>query len=96
MIFLIAVPFALSLGPIIQEFDDTEWEIVIPIAFIAVMSLPVIIILYFKMLARRLSLQCPVCQHYLIGRSSEQITVATGRCGKCGAVVLEETQDTPS
>ena len=37
---------------------------------------------------RALGLLCPACQKMLVGFSS-QVVVATGRCGHCGAQVLE-------
>jgi len=37
---------------------------------------------------RALGLLCPACQEMLVGFSS-QVVVATGRCGHCGAQVLE-------
>jgi len=38
---------------------------------------------------RKLGLNCPNCKKDLIGISF-QIVVASGRCGRCGAIVLED------
>ena len=42
----------------------------------------------------QLSLDCPGCSKWLIGRKGRrsEIVIATGRCGACGARVLEDAE----
>ena len=42
-----------------------------------------------RRLVRRFALLCPACQRPLVQPVSSQIVIASGRCGHCGAQVLE-------
>jgi ribosomal protein S27E len=64
--------------------------------WVTCISFPAIAVLMFyflarfpKQRARRLGLTCPSCGRALVAFTTTQVVIATGRCGFCGAQMLE-------
>jgi hypothetical protein len=70
-------------------FPEHVAEAVFIIGFVGIYVILLISTFFSKKRRQQLGFRCPQCKKELFGRSLE-IAIASGRCGCCGAIVLED------
>jgi hypothetical protein len=68
---------------------EASWQWFILGLFAAFFGILLMAANYEKKMAKKIGPDCPACGKAFVGLSA-QVVAASGRCGKCGAVVLED------